>query len=225
MRSKLEVCIDSISGLEACINGKADRIELCSSLELGGLTPSDELMKLASDVNIPCRVMIRPKKGSFEYSSRDLHHMFDDIDKARSYNFDGVVFGATLLNGELDQEFLGQLIRYSDGIKKTLHRAVDTIPKTIEAVEIAINLGFDTILSSGGYETVIEGLAVLKEMQQRASGRIEIMPGSGINPQNISEILSGCHFAWVHSSCSIHRQNRKITDSQTIKEIKTAINV
>ena len=77
MRSKLEVCIDSISGLEACINGKADRIELCSSLELGGLTPSDELMKLASEVNIPCRVMIRPKKGSFEYSSRDLHQMFD----------------------------------------------------------------------------------------------------------------------------------------------------
>ena len=80
-------------------------------------------------------------------------------------------------------------------------------------------------MSSGGYETVIEGLAVLKEMQQRASGRIEIMPGSGINPQNISEILSDCHFAWLHSSCSIHRQNSKITDSQTIKEIKTAINV
>ena len=67
MRSKLEVCIDSISGLEACINGKADRIELCSSLELGGLTPSDELMELASEINIPCRVMIRPKKGNFEY--------------------------------------------------------------------------------------------------------------------------------------------------------------
>ena len=149
----------------------------------------------------------------------------DDIDKARSYNFDGVVFGATLLNGELDQEFLDQLIRYSDGLKKTLHRAVDTIPKTIEAVEIAINLGFDTILSSGGYETAMEGLAVLTEMQQIASSRIEIMPGSGINPQNISEILSECGFAWLHSSCSTHRQNRKITDSQTIKEIKNAINV
>ena len=182
-------------------------------------------MELASEINIPCRVMIRPKKGNFEYSSKDLQQMFRDIDKARSYNLDGVVFGATLLNGELDQEFLDELIRHSDGLKKTLHRAVDTIPKTIEAVEIAINLGFDTILSSGGYETAMEGLAVLTEMQQRASGRIEIMPGSGINPQNISEILSDCHFAWLHSSCSIHRQNSKITDSQTIKEIKTAINV
>ena len=106
MRSKLEVCIDSISGLEACVKGKADRIELCSSLGLGGLTPSDELMELASKVNIPCRVMLRPKKGNFEYSSRDLQQMLRDIDKTRSYNLDGVVFGATLLNGELDQEFL-----------------------------------------------------------------------------------------------------------------------
>ena len=129
MRSKLEVCIDSISGLEACINGKADRIELCSSLELGGLTPSDELMKLASEVNIPCRVMIRPKKGSFEYSSRDLQQMFRDIDKARSYNLDGVVFGATLLNGELDQEFLDELIRYSDGIKKNFASSSRYYPK------------------------------------------------------------------------------------------------
>jgi copper homeostasis protein len=225
MTSKLEVCIDSISGLEACVNGNADRIELCSSFELGGLTPSDELMKLASEVNIPCRVMIRPKKGSFECSSKNLHLMFRDIDKARAYNLDGVVFGVTLLNGELDQEFLDELIRHSDGFKKTLHRAVDTIPKTIEAVEIAINLGFDMILSSGGYETAMEGLAVLKAMQQRASGRIEIMPGSGINPQNISEILSDCDFAWLHSSCSIRRQNNKITDSQTIKDIKNAINL
>ena len=89
---------------------------------------------------------------------RIFNKCLDDIDKARSYNFDGVVFGATLLNGELDQEFLDELISYSRWLKKTLHRAVDTIPKTIEAVEIAINLGFDTILSSGGYETAYGGI-------------------------------------------------------------------
>ena len=86
--------------------------------------------------------------------------MFDDIDKARSYNLDGVVFGATLLNGELDQVFLDELISHSYGFKKTLHRAVDTIPNTIEAVEVAINLGFDTILSSGGFQTAVEGLEI-----------------------------------------------------------------
>tara|TARA_B100000959_G_scaffold149029_1_gene156409 strand:- start:3540 stop:4217 length:678 start_codon:yes stop_codon:yes gene_type:complete len=225
MISKLEVCIDSISGLEACIKGKADRIELCSSLECGGLTPSDELMKLASEANIPSRVMIRSKKGSFVYSPEDLNQMFDDIDKARSYNLDGVVFGATLLNGELDQVFLDELISHSYGFKKTLHRAVDTIPNTIEAVEVAINLGFDTILSSGGFQSAVEGLAVLKAMKKRASGRIEIMPGSGINLQNIVEILSDCDFAWLHSSCSILRQGNKITDTQTIKDIKNAINL
>ena len=225
MASKIEVCIDSISGLEACIKGKADRIELCSSLKYGGLTPSNELMKLASEVNIPCRVMIRPKKGNFVYSDEDLNQMFNDIDKARSYNLDGIVFGATLPNGELDEVFLKELISHSHGFKKTLHRAVDIISNTIEAVEIAINLGFDTILSSGGFQTAIEGIEVLKGMQKRAKGRIEIMPGSGINPQNIGEIISDCDFTWLHSSCSIHSQNVKTTDTQTIKDIKNAINV
>ena len=119
MTSKLEVCIDSISGLEACINGKADRIELCSSLENGGLTPSDALMKLASETRIPCRVMIRPKKGSFVYSTEDLHQMIIDINKARSYNLEGVVFGATLKSGELDQMLLKELISHSHVFDKT----------------------------------------------------------------------------------------------------------
>jgi len=224
MTSKLEVCIDSISGLEACVNGNADRIELCSSLKYGGLTPSDELMKYASKINIPARVMIRPKKGNFVYSDEDLNQMLDDIDKARSYNLDGIVFGATLPNGELDEVFLKELISHSHGFKKTLHRAVDTIPNTIEAVEVAINLGFDTILSSGGSQTAIEGLEVLKAMLKKASGRIEIMPGSGINSQNIKAILTDCDFGWLHSSCSIFSQNVKTTDTQTIKEIKNAIN-
>ena len=222
MTPKLEVCIDSISGLEACVIGKVDRIELCSSLEYGGLTPSDELMKLASEVNIPCRAMIRPKEGSFVYSREDLNQMFGDIDKARSFNLEGVVFGATLTNGELDQVFLDELMSHSHGLNKTLHRAVDTIPNIIESVEIAINLGFDTVLSSGGCETAMEGLTVLKAMQKKASGRIEIMPGSGINPQNISKILSNCDFTWVHSSCSIHSKNNKMTDTQTIKDLKNA---
>ena len=225
MTSKLEVCIDSISGLEACINGKADRIELCSSLENGGLTPSDALMKLASETSIPCRVMIRPKKGSFVYSTEDLQQMIVDINKARSYNFEGVVFGATLKSGELNQMLLKELISHSHGFEKTLHRAVDTIPNTIESVEIAIKLGFDTILSSGGCQTAIEGLTVLKAMQKRSAGRIEIMPGSGINPQNIGEFLTDCDFAWIHSSCSIHSQNNRITDTQTIKDIKSAITI
>ena len=223
MESKLEVCIDSCAGIEACIEGNADRIELCSSLQYGGLTPSKELLEVASECGIPARAMIRPRKGNFIYTPEDLKRMLGDIDKIRSYNIEGVVFGATLLNGALDIDFLEELVMYSIGLNKTLHRAVDTMDKTIETVETAIKLGFDTILSSGGYETAIEGLSTLYEMHTRASGRIYIMPGSGINPFNANQFISKCNFEWIHSSCSIKRNMLSLTDAQTIKNLKNAI--
>jgi len=223
MESKVEVCIDSCAGIEACIEGNADRIELCSSLQYGGLTPSEELLELASECGIIARAMIRPKKGSFVYTSEDLKQMLSDIDRIRSYNIEGVVFGATLNNGELDLDFLDALVDHSVGLNKTLHRAVDSMNKTIESVETGIKLGFDTILSSGGHETAIEGLSTLYEMHTRASGRIYIMPGSGINPFNANQFISKCNFEWIHSSCSIKRNMLSLTDAQTIKNLKNAI--
>ena len=223
MKTKLEVCIDSFEGLEACIDGGADRIELCSSLQYGGLTPSMNLIEHASKCGIPARAMIRPKKGTFVYNSEDLKQMLSDIDKVRSCNIEGVVFGATLTNGELDIDLLEQLVAHSIGLKKTLHRAVDTINKTIKSVEIGIKLGFDTILSSGGYETAIEGLSVLSEMNSKAFGRIHIMPGAGITPLNANQFINKYNFEWIHSSCSIKKNNLSLTDAQTIKTLKNAI--
>ena len=223
MESKVEVCIDSCSGIEACIEGNADRIELCSSLQYGGFTPSLELLELASECGIAARAMIRPKKGSFVYTSEDLKQMLSDIDMVRSYNIDGVVFGATLNNGELDLDFLEELLAHSFGLNKTLHRAVDTMNKTIESVETGIKLGFDTILSSGGFETALEGLTVLSEMHKRALGKIHIMPGSGINPVNANQFINPCHFEWIHSSCSIKRNKLSLTDAETIKNLKNAL--
>ena len=119
MKTKLEVCIDNLAGLEACIKGNADRIELCSSLIHGGLTPKIDLMRSASSTAIPMRMMVRPKSGNFHYSSKDLRQMKDDIDMARSFGFEGVVFGATLVNGCIDQTFLEKLIPHAIGLKKT----------------------------------------------------------------------------------------------------------
>ena len=120
--------------------------------------------------------------------------MQSDIDMVRSFNIDGVVFCATLSNGSLDQDLLEELISYSVGFKKTLHRAVDTMPKTKDSVQIGIQLGFDTILSSGGKNTALEGLSVLSEMHKLASGKINIMPGSGVNSKSVKKILKNCHF-------------------------------
>ena len=224
METKLEVCIDNLAGLEACIKGNADRIELCSSLIHGGLTPETNLMRQASNVAIPVRMMIRPKSGNFHYSSTDLKQMKNDIDMARSFGFEGVVFGAILVNGSIDQTFLEKLVTHAFGLKKTLHRAIDTISDPVGAVNTAINLGFDCILSSGGFDKANEGLLVLKEMHSMALGKIEIMPGSGVNPENAQKIAKSSNFNWLHSSCSSLLENRPFTDANKIISIKNEIN-
>ena len=224
MKTKLEVCIDNLAGLDACIKGNADRIELCSSLIHGGLTPETDLMRHASNAKIPVRVMVRPKSGNFHYSSRDLRQMKDDIDMARSFGFEGVVFGATLVNGGIDKTFLEKLVTHAFGLKRTLHRSIDTISDPVGAVSIAINLGFDCILSSGGFKTADEGLLVLKEMQSMALGKIEIMPGSGVNPENAQKIAKSSNYNWIHSSCSSLHENRSFTDANKIISIKNEIN-
>ena len=224
METKLEVCIDNLAGLEACIQGNADRIELCSSLIHNGLTPEVNLMRQASYAEIPVRVMVRPKSGNFHYSSQDLRQMKDDIDMARSFGFEGVVFGATLVNESIDQIFLEKLVTHAFGLKKTLHRAIDTISDPVGAVNIAVNLGFDCILSSGGFDTANEGLLVLKEMHSIARGKIEIMPGSGVNPENAQKIAKSSNFNWIHSSCSSLHENRSFTDANKIISIKNEIN-
>jgi len=224
METKLEVCIDNLAGLEACIKGNADRIELCSSLIYGGLTPAIDLMRHASNATIPVRMMVRPKNGNFHYSSTDLRQMKNDIDMARSFDFEGVVFGATLVNGNIDQNFLEKLVIHAFGLKKTLHRAIDTISDPVGAVNTAIKLGFDCILSSGGLETANEGLLVLKEMQSIALGKIDIMPGSGVNPENAQKIAKSSNFNWLHSSCSSLLENKPFTDANKIISIKNEIN-
>jgi|TARA_B110000263_G_scaffold144192_1_gene125098 copper homeostasis protein len=222
MGSKLEVCIDNLGGLEACIAGNADRIELCSLLIKDGLTPTIELMEQASIISIPIRVMIRPKPGNFIFSSFDLKKMLNDIDTVKSFGFEGIVIGSTLASRELDKDVLKALINRASGLRKTLHRAIDTIFNPVGAVETAINLGFDCILSSGGSKNAVDGLSTLKEMKKRASGRIEIMPGSGINPEN-AQSISSAGFNWLHSSCSSNLRNNSITDINKIKNIKNAI--
>ncbi len=224
MKTKLEVCIDNLAGLEACIKGNADRIELCSSLIHGGLTPETDLMRHASNAAISVRMMVRPKNGNFHYSSKDLIQMKNDIDMARSFGFEGVVFGATLVNGGIDQAFLEKLVTHAFGLKKTLHRAIDTISDPVDAVDVAHNLGFDCILSSGGFDTANEGLLVLKEMYSRALGKIEIMPGSGVNPENAQKIAKSSNFNWLHSSCSSLLENSPFTDANKIISIKNEIN-
>lgn len=197
----LEVCIDDLAGLDAAIEGGADRIELCSALALGGLTPSLGLMEVAGTFDIPCYAMIRPRAGDFVYSEEEIDVMLADIEAARNAGLAGVVLGASLADGRLDRFVLETLVKAAHGLDLTLHRAFDLVPSFPEAVEIAVKLGFSRILTSGGATTAFEGLGGLRQAVATANGRISIMPGSGVSAANAAEFLA-LGINDLHASCS-----------------------
>jgi copper homeostasis protein len=198
----LEVCVDDVAGLEAAIQGGADRIELCSALSVGGLTPSAGLMSAAQRSPIPCYAMIRPRAGDFVYSAAELDIMTNDIYFAASAGLAGVVFGAGLPDGRLDSEALITLCNAVGTMPRTLHRAFDLVPDMTEAIELAVECGFERILTSGRAASAAQGLDDIAEAIGIADGRISIMPGAGVNLDTIDNILARLPVKEVHSSCS-----------------------
>ncbi len=144
----LEVCVGDPESLIAAIEGGADRIELCSALELGGLTPTPGLMALAARAPVPVYAMVRPRGGDFVFSSSEREAMRADIAGVRAAGLAGVVLGASP-DGTLDGETLADLVQASAGLGTTLHRAFDLVPDIGDAVETAVALGFERILTSG----------------------------------------------------------------------------
>jgi copper homeostasis protein len=202
-RALLEVCVDSADGLAAAIAGGADRIELCSALELGGLTPSPGLMMLAASASIPVYAMIRPRAGNFVFFQAEIDQMRHDIDAVRAAGLAGVVLGASLENGALDEGGLMKLKEHASGLGTTLHRAIDLVPDLLEAIDIAIGLKFERVLSSGGAKTALEGIETLAAMIEHSNRRISVMPGSGVNARSAAALLARLAVSEAHGSCGV----------------------
>lgn len=198
----LEVCVDSPRGLAAAIEGGANRIELCSALELGGLTPVAGLMKIAAAAPIPIYAMIRPHAGPFIFDAADEIAMMADIDAVRTFGLAGVVIGANRADGTLDMPLIHRLKAHAAGLGSTLHRAFDLVPDPDAALEQAVELGCERILTSGCVPKAMDGLETLKRLSAKASGRISIMPGSGVRPSNAADILRATGAREIHGSCS-----------------------
>jgi len=200
---RLEVCVDSIDGAEAAVRGGADRIELCAALSEGGLTPSPGLMHAASQLSVPIYAMIRPRGGGFQFSPAEVGIMERDIDAARGAGLAGVVLGAEGANAELDIDVLARLIAISGPLGCTLHRVVDIVDDPLLALDQAIDLGFERILTSGGAATADEGAGTIAAMIARAKGRISVMPGGGISPGTAADIVTNTGARELHASCSV----------------------
>lgn len=188
-RVLLEVCVDTPAGLAAAIAGGADRIELCAALTLQGLTPAPGLMALATKSPIPVYPMIRPRNGDFCYDARDLDTMKRDIDAVRKYGLAGVSIGASRPDGELDLEVLGALVEHSEGLGMTLHRAFDLVADQSAALEIAIEMGFERVLTSGGAISALAGAERIAALVAQANGRIGILAGAGVRVSNVADLV------------------------------------
>ena len=199
----LEVVVDTAAGLRAAADNGADRIELCAALAEGGLTPSIGLMKLAAELGVPTRAMIRPRAGDFTYTADELHIMHHDIVAVAGCGLAGVVLGANQTSGALDEAALQGLVIHAKahGLAVALHRGFDLVPDPAQALEIAISLGIDTILTSGGAKSAAEGLSGLAALVKQAAGRIEILAGKGVTADNVAAVLT-TGVTSVHASCS-----------------------
>lgn len=202
MSCVLEVCVDDIAGLDAAQQGGADRIELCSSLGCGGLTPSAGLMAEAARRSLPVIALIRPRSGGFVYSEAEARVMQHDIARAAELGLAGVAIGGLTPERQLDLALLERLIRAAAGrLQLTLHRAFDLVHEPGAALEAAIALGFQRVLTSGGAPTAPAGAAQLAALVRQSQGRIRILAGSGIRPDNVAGLLAATGVHEVHASC------------------------
>lgn len=185
----IEICLDSPQAALLAQEYGAQRVELCANLLEGGTTPSWGCIKATRKaIEIGLFVLIRPRGGDFYYNNYEIEQMKYDIEACRTLGVDGVVIGALDIEGNVDLKTIRMLVELARPMQITFHRAFDRCKTPFEALEQLIDLGVDRILTSGQAPKVDQGLALLERLIQEAKGRIGILPGSGVNPQNVSRL-------------------------------------
>ncbi len=185
----LESCCTNLDEVKkACDNG-ANRIELCERIDLGGITPSKQLLVDSLSVStIPINVMIRPRGGNFVYSEDEINRMIEDIWSFKNLDINGYVFGCLTSDNEVDIPAMKKLMTAASGKPVTFHRAFDQVRNPEKALEDIISLGCTHLLTSGNMEDAYAGRFNIAKLVEQASGRITIIAGKGIRPQNLKQI-------------------------------------
>lgn len=201
MPFKLEIaCFTLDSAVKASFAG-ADRIELCEDYDKGGVTPSKEIIKQAKkSITIPIHVIIRPRGGDFFYSESEIQQMENDVAFCKEQKIDGVVIGILNTNKTIDQKNCQRLISLARPMKITFHRAIDECRDMEREMETLIELGIDYVLSSGGKNSVMEGLQTLKILQEKFKSKITIIPAGGIRSSNLESIIEETNCKEFHSA-------------------------
>lgn len=180
----LEICVDSLASARAAVRGGADRLELCSALLAGGLTPYTSLLRqIREESDIPVRCLMRPRAGDFLYTKDELRLLCSQITELKKAGASGFVIGCLTPEGDLDENAMKPLIDAADGAALTLHRCIDVSRDPMESYQQANELGFDTVLTSGAAANCLLGEAVIGALLQRRDEMAgpEILIGAGVN--------------------------------------------
>ena len=202
---KIEVCSTSLDDAREAEAGGAIRIELCSAITCGGVTPSHGLIKSVVDanLNLDINVLIRAREGGFCYTETEVEAMCQDIEFCRKAGVHGVVIGALTADGDIDMDACQKMVAAAGDMSITFHRAFDICREPLVALEQIISLGCHHLLTSGQQSSAEQGAEFIAELVKRAAGRIIIMPGAGINPKNIAAIEQKTAATEFHSTAAI----------------------
>ncbi|MEN8125812.1 MAG: copper homeostasis protein CutC [Bacteroidota bacterium] len=224
----IEICTDSLTGALAAEKFGAKRIELCSALSVGGLTPSYGLIQqCVAKADVEVHVMIRHKEGNFKYLSQDVELMKVDIEAAKRAGAHGVVFGVLNAQNEVS-DYNKELVDFSKalGLEVTFHRAFDLVDDYKPAIKKIIEFGFDRLLTSGMQSKAEQGIDIITDLQSNYGNKIQIMAGSGINADNVQKIASSgindIHFTARRSigdNAKLSMGESMVVDEDKIKNI------
>lgn len=196
-----EVCANSIHSAINAEKGGAHRIELCSGLEIGGITPSYGLiLEAKKQLDIPIHVLIRPRSGHFFYSNTEINIIKKDILFCRENGIDGVVIGLLTKSGKVDVVVLNELVELARPMKVAFHRAFDRAKDPIAAFDKLMDAEVDILLTSGQQPKAVDGIELLNKLVKFSNGKIEVMPGSGVNKDNALEIVKRTGAGAIHFS-------------------------
>ena len=249
----LEVCCGNLESVDAAVAGGARRIELCSALEVDGLTPPVEWIREVRKryPSLILHVLVRSRAGDFVYTEEEVETMAAQVEEALEAGVDGIVIGCLTAGGDVDVPAMERLVQTVDSynlaaelmrsdlchaandshffpgpskrVSITFHRAFDVCKRPFDALEQIIALGCDRILTSGQGPTVVEGSDMLRELRKRAAGRIIILPGGGVTPRNAGRILAMTGCTEIHASASETLDGKKVTSAAKVTAILNSI--
>ncbi|PKB16128.1 copper homeostasis protein CutC [Flavobacterium sp. 5] len=200
----------------------ADRVELCDNMFEGGTSPKVEIArKVRDELNIKMNVMIRPRGGNFVYNDAEFEHMKLEIQQFKKINVDGFVFGILNEDNSFDFKRNKELVKLASPIPCTFHRAFDIVSNVYKSLELVIDCGFKTVLTSGQGENVMDGIEVLTTLVEKAKGRIVVMPGGGLRSSNIVMLDQEINATFYHSSAII--DSSEIANGNEVERIKNAL--